>query len=71
MLQNLILQFGKQLGKKARRDFFDKLKQAVRFRTVCLLIMYHGFIWLFMRFSPRIAATPNTEPITETAIHIA
>ena len=25
MLQNLILQFGKQLGEKAQRDFFDKL----------------------------------------------
>ena len=25
MLQNLVLQFGKQLGEKAQRDFFDKL----------------------------------------------
>ena len=25
MLQNLILQFGKQLDEKAQRDFFDKL----------------------------------------------
>ena len=30
MLQNLILQFGKQLGKKARRDFFDKLTRRKR-----------------------------------------
>jgi hypothetical protein len=28
MLQDLILQFGKQLAEKARRDFFDKLKRA-------------------------------------------
>ena len=26
MLQNLVLQFGKQLDEKAQRDFFDKLK---------------------------------------------
>jgi len=26
MLQNLILQFGKQLGEKVQRDFFAKLK---------------------------------------------
>ena len=30
MLQNLILQFGKQLGEKAQRDFFDKLTQRKR-----------------------------------------
>ena len=30
MIQKLILQFGKQLGEKAQRDFFDKLTQRNR-----------------------------------------
>ena len=30
MIQKLILQFGKQLGEKAQRDFFDKLTQRKR-----------------------------------------
>ena len=35
MLQNLILQFGKQLGEKSRRDFFDKLSSETRkFRSI-------------------------------------
>ena len=29
MIQKLILQFGKQLGEKAQRDFFDKLRSPV------------------------------------------
>ena len=35
MLQNLILQFGKQLGKKARRDFLDKLTRRKRSGSDC------------------------------------
>ena len=35
MLQNLILQFGKLLGKKARRDFFDKLTRRKRSGSDC------------------------------------
>ena len=35
MLQNLILQFWKQLGKKARRDFFDKLTRRKRSGSDC------------------------------------
>ena len=42
MLQNLILQFGKQLGEKAQRDFFDKLKNYRRDETMKIGMLTSG-----------------------------